>query len=332
MARTQISLARRRLLAGIGGTAAAALVGSASMAPVRAKAPMQNTQAPAFYRFKLGAIEATVVSDGPLPMGEPKPDVFIGLSKDEFGKALADNFLPTDNVVLEQNALVINAGDRVALFDTGMGTSKMLGPDTGRLIANLKAAGIAAGDIDAVVLTHAHPDHCFGLMTDAGARLFPNAQIYMAQADLEFWTDEGKLSNDMLKGFVAGARQQLLPNRDRMVFVKDGEEFLPGVQAMSAPGHTVGHTVYIVKSQGKTLCNAGDIAHHHVIASERPRLEFTYDTDGKQAVASRLRVFDMLAAQRIPFVAYHFTWPGLGYLAKRGEAFRYFPAPMQTTL
>jgi glyoxylase-like metal-dependent hydrolase (beta-lactamase superfamily II) len=332
MARTQISLARRRLLAGIGGTAAAAFIGSASMAPVRAKAPMQNTQAPAFYRFKLGAIEATVVSDGPLPMGEPKPDIFVGLSKDEFGKALTDNFLPTDNVVLEQNALVVNTGDRVALFDTGMGTSKMLGPDTGRLIANLKAAGIAAGDIDAVVLTHAHPDHCFGLMTDAGARLFPNAQIYMAQADLEFWTDEGKLSNDMLKGFVAGARQQLLPNRDRMVFVKDGEEFLPGVQAMSAPGHTVGHTVYIVTSQGKTLCNAGDIAHHHVIASERPRLEFTYDTDGKQAVASRLRVFDMLAAQRIPFVAYHFTWPGLGYLAKRGEAFRYFPAPMQTTL
>ena len=332
MASHHASLSRRRLLASAGGTAAAAFFGSASIAPALSKAPMQGTQAPAFYRFKLGAIEATVVSDGPLPMGEPKPDIFVGLSKDEFGKALTDNFLPTDNVVLEQNALVVNTGDRVALFDTGMGTSKMLGPDTGRLIANLKAAGIAAGDIDAVVLTHAHPDHCFGLMTDAGARLFPNAQIYMAQADLEFWTDEGKLSNDMLKGFVAGARQQLLPNRDRMVFVKDGEEFLPGVQAMSAPGHTVGHTVYIVTSQGKTLCNAGDIAHHHVIASERPRLEFTYDTDGKQAVASRLRVFDMLAAQRIPFVAYHFTWPGLGYLAKRGEAFRYFPAPMQTTL
>jgi glyoxylase-like metal-dependent hydrolase (beta-lactamase superfamily II) len=332
MASTQISLSRRRLLAGVGGTTAAAVIGGASMAPARAKAPMQNTQAPAFYRFQLGAIEATVVSDGPLPMGEPKPDVFVGLSKDEFGKALSDNFLPTDNVVLEQNALVINTGDRVALFDTGMGTSKMLGPDTGRLIANLKAAGLAAGDVDAIVLTHAHPDHCFGLMSGDGVRLFPNAQIYMAQADLEFWTDEGKLSNDMLKGFVAGARQQLLPNRDRIVFVKDGEEFLPGVQAMSAPGHTVGHTVYIITSQGKTLCNVGDIAHHHVIATERPRLEFTYDTDGKQAVASRLRVFDMLAAQRIPFVTYHFIWPGLGYLAKRGEAFRYFPAPIQTTL
>ncbi len=325
-----VSLSRRRLLAGVSVAAAAGFVGGASS--VMAKAPMQNTQAPAFYRFKVGAIEATVVSDGPLPLGEPKPDIFIGLSKEQLGQALTDNFLPTDNVVLQQNALVINTGDRVALFDTGMGASKMLGPDTGRLIANLKAAGIEPKDVDAVVLTHAHPDHCFGLMADDGARNFPNAQIYMAQADFDFWTDEGKLANDAIKAFIAGARKQLLPNRDRMVFVKDGQEFLPGVQAMSAPGHTVGHTVYMIASQGKTMCNAGDIAHHHVVVVESPRLEFAYDTDGKQAVSSRLRVFGMLAARRIPFIAYHFPWPGMGYLAKQGDGYRYFPALMQTVL
>ena len=286
---------------------------------------MQNTQAPGFYRFKVGAIEATVVSDGPLPMGEPKPDVFVGLSKEQLTKALADNFLPIDNVVLEQNALVINTGDKIALFDTGMGTDKMLGPNTGRLTTNLKAAGIEPKDVDAVVLTHAHPDHCFGLMTDGGARNFPNAQIYMAQADFDFWTDEAKLGHEMLKGFVAGARAQLLPNRDRMVFVKDGQEFLPGVQAMSAPGHTVGHAVYMITSQGKTICNAGDIAHHHVLVVEQPRLEFTYDTDGKQAVASRLRLFDMLAAQRLPSASLSLSLAGHGLSRQAGRRISLLP-------
>jgi glyoxylase-like metal-dependent hydrolase (beta-lactamase superfamily II) len=330
MSTDQPSLSRRRLLAGASIATAASFVGGASS--VIAKAPMQNNQAPVFYRFKVGAIEATVVSDGPLPMGEPKPDVFVGLSKEQLTKALTDNFLPTDNVVLEQNALVINTGDKVVLFDTGMGTEKMLGPNTGRLVGNLKAAGIEAKDVDAVVLTHAHPDHCFGLTTDGGGATFPNAQIYMTQADFDFWTDEAKLGHEMLKGFVAGARARLLPNRERIVFVKDGQEILPGVQAMAAPGHTVGHTVYMITSQGKTICNGGDIAHHHVVVVENPRLEFAYDTDGKQAVASRLRMFDMLAAQRLPLLAYHFPWPGMGYLAKQGDGYRYFPALMQTAL
>ena len=169
-------------------------------------------------------------------------------------------------------------------------------------------------------------------MADDGSRNFPKAQIYMAQADLDFWTDEGKLTDPQLKDFIAGTRKHLLPNRDRMVFVRDGQEFLPGIQAMAAPGHTVGHTIYVITSQGKTLCNVGDIAHHHTMVVENPRREFVFDTDGKQAVASRLRVFDMLASQRVAAVTYHFPWPGLGNIGKRGEAFRYYPMPLRTVL
>ena len=324
----RLTPSRRQLLAG----AAAGLTGAALPQVASAKAPMANTQAPTFYRFKVGAFEATIVSDGPLHMGAPAAGVFTDLSKEQMLKELDDNFLPTDDVALEQNALVINTGERVVLFDTGVGTAKAFGPDSGRLIASLKAAGLDPKDVDAIVLTHAHPDHCWGLMADDGGRNFPNAQIYMAQADLDFWTDEGKLTNPELKDFIPGTRKHLLPNRDRMVFVRDGQEFLPGIQAMAAPGHTVGHTVYVITSQGKTLCNVGDIAHHHTIVVENPRREFVFDTDGKQAVASRLRVFDMLASQRVAAVTYHFPWPGLGHIGKRGDAFRYYPTPLRTVL
>jgi glyoxylase-like metal-dependent hydrolase (beta-lactamase superfamily II) len=324
-------LSRRRFMA---GAATATLGGLANglAVPALAKAPMSNVQAPSFYRFKLGAFEATVVSDGPLQMGEPNANIFADTTKDEFVRALADNYLPADNVALEQNALVVNTGDRVVLFDTGLGTVKMMGPDSGRLLTSLKAAGLEPKDIDAVVLTHAHPDHCWALMADNGARTFPNAQIYMTQADLDFWTDEAKLGNAALKPFIEGARKHLLPNRDRIAFVKDGQEVLPGIQAMAAPGHTVGHTIYLITSEGKTLCNAGDIAHHHVISVATPRKQFVYDTDGGQGVDSRLRVFDMLASSRTAFIAYHFPWPGLGYIGKRGDAFHYFAAPMRMVL
>jgi glyoxylase-like metal-dependent hydrolase (beta-lactamase superfamily II) len=331
----RLTSTRRELLAG----AAVGLTCAALPRVASAKAPMANTQAPGFYRFKVGSFEATVVSDGPLHMGEPAAGVFNDVSKEQMIKELSDNFLPTDTVQFEQNALVINTGERLVLFDTGVGTAKTFGPDSGRLIASLKAASLDPKDVDAIVLTHAHPDHCWGLLTGDNAsnfpdsaRTFPNAQIYMAQADLDFWTDEAKLTNLQLRDFIAGTRKQLLPNRDRMVFIRDGQEFLPGIQAMAAPGHTVGHMVYMITSQGKTLCNAGDIAHHHTLVVENPRREFAYDTDGKQAVASRLRVFDMLASQRVAAVTYHFPWPGLGHIGKQGDGYRYFPMPLRTVL
>ena len=160
-------------------------------------------------------MQATVVSDGILPLGEPSGS-FLGSSKEEIGKMLTDNFLSPTNVVLEQNILVLNTGDKLVLFDTGMGSSQMFGPTPGKLLASLKAAGIDPKDIDAVVATHAHCDHVWGIMADDGSRNFPNAQIYISQADFDYWTDEAKLAMKepaYMKPFVEGARKNLLPNR-----------------------------------------------------------------------------------------------------------------------
>jgi len=330
---TATAMSRRQALLGT-ATMAGAVTLSGLALPAHAKAPFAKDQAPYFYRFTHGRMQATIISDGILPLGEPSGS-FLGSSKEEIGRMLNDNFLSPTNVVLEQNILVLNTGDRLVLFDTGMGTSQMFGPTPGKMLANLKAAGIDPKDIDAVVATHAHCDHVWGIMADDGTRNFPNAQIYISQADFDYWTDGAKLAMKdpaYMQPFVEGARKNLIPNRDRLVFVKDGQEFLPGIQAMSAPGHTVGHMIYMITSDGRSLAVIGDLTHHQVILLEKPRIEFAYDTDSKQSASTRVRVLDMLASNRIPLIAYHFPWPGMGHVSKQGDGFRYFPTPLQMVL
>jgi glyoxylase-like metal-dependent hydrolase (beta-lactamase superfamily II) len=227
--------------------------------------------------------------------------------------------------------LVLNTGDRLVLFDTGMGSLKIFGPTTGKLMSTLKQAGIDPKDVDAVVMSHAHIDHCGGCVADDGSRNFPNAQYYITQADYDFWTDETKVPQ-AFKVFLDTARKNLTPVRDRIHFIKDGEEFLPGIQAIFAPGHTVGHTIFMINSGGKSLCYIGDLAHHPVLLLEKPLTEFMYDTDPKQSAQTRVKMLGMLADKKIPLLAYHFAWPGIGHVAKRREGFRYFPEPMKMEL
>jgi glyoxylase-like metal-dependent hydrolase (beta-lactamase superfamily II) len=323
--KNRFELSRRQWLTGAAGISA---VGALGLRPdfAEAKGPMAKAQAPYYYRFKLGDAQATVVSDGPLPLGDPSK-AFLGLSPDEIKQQLTDNFLPLDNALLEQNVLVVNFGNRTVLFDTGMGNAKDFGPTTGKLQETLKQAGINPNTIDAVVMSHAHIDHCGGNCNDKGKSLFPKAQFYIAQSDFDFWTDEAKAGGP-LKSFIAQARKNLLPIRDRLKFFKDNEEFLPGITAMAAPGHTVGHTIFNIQSGGKQLAYIGDLTHHPTLLMKKPLTEFAYDTDPKQSAQTRVKYLTTFAQNRTPILAYHFAWPGIGHVAKDGDGFRYYPAPM----
>ncbi len=316
---------RRQLLASAAAGAAALGMPGHS----QAKMPLGQPQAPYFYRFKLGSAECTVVSDGQLPLGDPNA-AFLKISKDEIARELKDNFLPTSNAVLEQNVLVANFGDRVVLFDTGMGSDQLFGPSTGKLQTTLKQASIDPASVDAVVMSHAHIDHCGGLINAGGKPNFPNAQYYIGEADFDYWTDDAKIpsSYPARLHFLDQARKNLLPLKERMHFYKDNEEIIPGITALSAPGHTVSHTIFMINSGGQQLCYVGDLAHHPVLLLERPRTQFAFDTDPAQSADSRVRMMDMFAANRTPILAYHFAWPGIGHVAKDGEGFRYFPQAM----
>jgi glyoxylase-like metal-dependent hydrolase (beta-lactamase superfamily II) len=306
--------------------------GSGLAQPAPASHPMANEQVPAAYRFKVGGFECTVVSDGPLRLGAATAELFKGYTQERIDAVLGANFLDRNNFQVEQNALVVNTGEKLVLIDTGMGFRKVYGPRSGRLLANLRAAGIDSASIDVVALSHAHPDHVWGLVGEDGKPNFPNAQIYITQADLEFWTDAGKLSDPALGRYIGPIRDTLLPLRERIVLLKDGQEVVPGMQALSTPGHTVGHTSFVIGSQGSSIVYIGDLGHQPLLQMENPRAEFARDTDPKQGVSSRLRVFDMVASGKIPIVAYHFPWPGVGHVAKNGDNYRYVAIEMQTVL
>ena len=328
---SKIDLSRRQALFVAGaGLSAALSTRVLGPTPALAKQPFTAVTPAGFYTFKHGEAQITMINDGPLAFGDGRK-LMKEQTMEEMAKRLEANFLPADNMVLQQNVTVVNTGSKIAVIDTGMGASKMFGENQGRLPANLKAAGIDPAAVDAVILSHCHPDHAGGLVDAAGKSVFPNAQVYVNEADMKFWTDEKNLENKDLKAFIELARANLLPHKDKITFIKGGQEVVTGITAMDAPGHTLGHTIFMVSSGGKTLGVSADVGHHSVLMVETPKIEFVYDMDSKQAVQTRLKVWDMLATDKIPFVAYHFPWPGLGNLAKTGnETYRYFQTPVNT--
>ncbi|MBB5695348.1 MBL fold metallo-hydrolase [Muricoccus pecuniae] len=326
-------LSRRALL---GATAGSAMAGLAIPA-ARAAAPFRNDLPPAWHRFRIGEFEATVISDGALPLGDPT-QAFLGVEAGEVRRMLTGAFLPPGAATLAQNALVLNTGRQLVLFDTGMGdsmgeASRMFGPTTGQLLKNMRAAGIDPAQIDMVIATHAHCDHIWALVDANGNRNFPNAQVAISEADLRYWTDDAnKRGPEFMTAFIDGARKNLAAYRDRMVMVRDGQEVIPGVTAVASPGHTVGHHCYIIASGDKVVMNTGDLAHHQVLLLRRPGLEFSFDTDPKLSAATRTRLLDRIATDRYGVLSYHFSWPGLGHVVREGEGYGWLPSPMNTTL
>jgi glyoxylase-like metal-dependent hydrolase (beta-lactamase superfamily II) len=274
-----------------------------------------------FHRFQIGEAAATIVSDGPLVL-PPAAAIFRGPGEKALDAVVAAAGQRTDAVRVEQNCLLIETAGKRVLFDNGLGSEKLYGPDSGRLLGSLAEAGVDPASIDAMVLTHAHSDHCWGTMGDDGTPNFPNAAIFIAQAEMDYW--ESNPPGERRERSIAGVRRHLLPLRDRMHFIRDGEEFLLGMQAWHTPGHTPGHMAFLFAGG---WCLTGDVAFHDPLSYAFPDARSAYDVDPQQGVATRRRLLDRMADERLRVIGYHHPWPGLGHVERAGGTFRFVAAP-----
>jgi len=316
----------RRGLLGAGFGLGWALAG---LPRAEAAAPFRGGQVAGWYRFRVGAFECTMVSDGALTLAPAHP-TFGGsvATAAEVSAMLEGAFLPTGSIKAELNCLVVNTGRQLILIDAGVGAQPVFGPGSGRLRAALAAAGIDAASVDMVAFTHAHADHLFGIADAEGRDVFPNARYVMTAADLDFWTAEANLNLPApVNQLVAGARAVIGPRRGRFSAIAGNAEVAPGIRAVASHGHTVGHVCFHLESDGQRLLVMGDVANHPVLALRRPDWPFAFDGDPAAATASRRRILGMAAADRVPVVGYHFPWPGIGHVEAAGQGFTYTPSP-----
>lgn len=323
------TLSRRGLFkaAGIGAAGLAAPQIMVRSAFAQGETPMSEIAAvPAFRRFAIGDFEVTTLSDGGRVMDDPHTIFGTDQPQEDVAALLEENFLPAERMRNMFTPTLVNTGSELILFDTGNGEAGREA-GVGRTLEALEASGYGAGDVSIVVLTHMHGDHINGL-TEAGSPTFANARYVTGQEEFDFWTDEARVGTPA-EGNHGAVMDKVAPLAENMSFLGDGDDVVSGITAIAAFGHTPGHMIYIIESGERQLLLTADTANHFVLSLKRPDWEVVFDLDKEMAAETRKRVFDMVAADRIPFIGYHMPFPGVGFVERRDQGYRYVPATYQ---
>lgn len=291
---------------------------TAAQATVRSAA---QPSAAGVYRFTLGDLRVTALSDGTLPLGI-KPLV-QGLPPEQIDALLAERY-ERDPLETSINAFLIDAGSRLLLVDTGAG--QLFGPYGGKLPLSLAAAGYRADHVTDILLTHIHTDHSGGLTLD-GQMMFPNATVHVGKADLDFFLNRDNVAKGLQPRHYDEAVATVGPyvKAGKVKPFTDRTEILPGVTAIPTPGHTPGHAFYRVTSRGESIEFWGDIIHVGPVQFPHPEATVAFDIDQDAARAQRLKRFAAEAGSGQLTAAAHLSFPGLGRLQRDGDAYRWVP-------
>jgi glyoxylase-like metal-dependent hydrolase (beta-lactamase superfamily II) len=313
----------------VGGGAAAATVAVTSYFPLIAQnAP--NFGAPSviqvgFRKQKMGDVELIALNDGVLR--RPLAAEFVrNAPLAEVQALLKSQNMPTDYIDIPFTAFVVVAGNRRILMDTGFADNGP--PTTGRLMANLNAAGLKAEDITDVVISHYHGDHINGVRNKAGALVYPKARIHVPAPEHAFWMDDAKMNaapEGQRGGFQAVRRALNGLTADQLVQFQPGAELAPGIMSVAAFGHTPGHTLFTVAGGGQKFAYVADLTNVPQLFARNPDWAVQFDMDAEAARVTRRKVFDMVIAEKMMVGGYHFPFPAFGALEKMGTGFEFKP-------
>ncbi len=275
--------------------------------------------------YSLGSANVICLSDGMMQL--PFSNLLAEAENPE-----KQRFLETHNIDTEQHSSPLNLtllrdGENTVLFDIGAGSNFL--PGTGLLIDSLDELGIAAEEITHVVFTHAHPDHLWGLMDDFDDPLMPNAEYLISATEWDYWVDPNTVDTmpeDRL-AFAVGAKRHLLSIEDKITRFKNGEEILPGIEAVATHGHTPGHTAFELRKGSESMMVVGDALTHEHISFARPDWHTGTDQDRATGAATRVKLLDRLQHQQTPIIGYHLPNGGLGMVESAGSSYRFTAMP-----
>lgn len=323
------NLTRRNLLTHAAAAGAATALPTLATSRSRAAAPPFDAQAPGYYRYKVGDFEISVVTDGAATF--PLPEKFVqNHSKTEVQEALSAAYQPAGTVTVPFTPIVINTGPKLVLIDTGYGPEMHVKSKgrVGQLPANLAAAGIDPKSIDLVIISHLHQDHVFGLRSADGGLAFPNAEILVPPLDWAYWmSDEAmnKLPEGYTKSVYPGIRKTFAGLENKVTKYEGGKEIISGITALATPGHTPGHTSFVVASGSAKVLVQSDVTNIPQLFLRHPTWQVMYDVDPLQAAETRKKFYDMAAADKFLIQGYHFPFPSAGHVEKDGDDYRLVP-------
>jgi len=330
MTKVTHGISRRDVFAGATAIAATGAIITTS-GPSFAKVPMSGAGMTAFRRVKLGNFEVTTVFDGFANVPRVFPIFGQNQSEDKVAAHMQANYLPGNAMQIGFTPVVVNTGSELILFDAGNGTGR--GETRGHILKSLAAAGFSANQIDVVVVTHYHPDHIGGLISD-GKPTFPNARYVTGEAENNFWTSKAvtESSDKKMQGRSKLVQAKVVPLAEKFTYLKPGKDVVTGITAIDCFGHTPGHMAYNIESNGKRILLWADACNHYVASLQKPEWHVVFDMDKDKAIASRRKILDMAAADKVPATGYHMPFPAIGFVEKVGDAHRWIPMSYQLDL